>query len=198
MNSHSVNEWLQINQSSPTAWHTGQICLSAGLLVCISCHKSVTESEIDQSVVKTLYFRTMLRSSRGCLKPEFLLLLHNKSFGPRCSGMSWQEVARVVHSCHVCFHVLASCCVAWVCPSWNSVDSWASTTISSAGKHGHTHSHKDLFNNMFAKVGGLEGAHAMLTHVLSGLRSSAKFKVCSKTILQIHIAQVNPVLDDSP
>lgn len=98
MNSHSVNDWLQINQSSPTAWHTGQICLSAGLLVCISCHKSVTESEIDQSVVKTLYFRTMLRSSRGCLKPEFLLLLHNKSSGPRCRGMSWQEVARVVHT----------------------------------------------------------------------------------------------------
>lgn len=36
------------------------------------------------------------------------------------------------------------------------------------------------------------------THVLSVLRSSAKFKVCSKTILQICMAQVNPVLDDSP
>lgn len=121
MNPHSVNEWLQRNQSSPTASHTCQIRLSDGLLFCISCHQSVTEAEIHQSVVKTLDFKTMLRSSRGCLRPEFLLFFHNKSSCPQWSAMSWQEVARVVHTCHVCFHVLASCCVAWVCPSKNSV-----------------------------------------------------------------------------
>lgn len=143
MNSHSVNEWLQRNQSSPTAWHTCQVRLSAGLLACISSYQSVTESEIHQSVVKTLDFRTMLRWSSGCLRPEFLLLFHNKGLWKLT--VQWNELTGS-GTCRTHLSCLFSCSCFLLCGLSVSIQefshSWALTTISSAGKRGHSHRHK--------------------------------------------------------